>query len=69
MYYYILAHMEVSRVSLITLITPVCALVLGYVLNSEPVTLGILLGTGFILVGLLFHVYGRGIISYVLKTS
>ena len=69
MYYFILTRMEVSRVSLITLITPVCALLLGYALNSEPVTLGILLGTGFILVGLLFHVYGRGIISYVLRSK
>lgn len=69
MYYYILTHMEVSRVSLVTLITPVCALALGYVLNNEPVTPGIVLGTGFILVGLLFHVYGRAIIRHVFRTS
>ena len=59
LYYYILNKMEVGRVALITLITPVCALILGNVLNHEAVSQGVLLGTGFIVAGLLLYEYGR----------
>lgn len=59
MYFYILTHMDVQRVSLITLITPVCALVMGNILNNEPVGTDVMLGTGFIVTGLLFYEYGR----------
>lgn len=63
MYYYILSRMDVSRVSLITLITPVCALGLGNLLNGEPVSHLVITGTGFILSGLLFFEYGHKLVS------
>ena len=62
LYYYVLTSMEVSRVSLITLITPVCALILGNVFNGEIISPVVLGGTGFILAGLIFYEHGQKMI-------
>lgn len=67
MYFYILAHMDVQRVSLVTLITPVCALVMGNMLNNEPVGADVIMGTGFIVTGLLFYEYGRRLAGLVFR--
>lgn len=53
LYYYLLTQVEASRVALITLVTPVTALVLGHFLNNEVLTTSVFLGTGLILLGLL----------------
>ncbi len=53
LFYYILKRVEATRVSLITLLTPVSALILGHFLNDEPITLEIVIGCAFILSGLL----------------
>ncbi|MEE9358209.1 EamA family transporter [Candidatus Vondammii sp. HM_W22] len=37
MYFYVLKHVEATRVALITLITPVTALLLGSLLNGESI--------------------------------
>ena len=58
LYYYLLRHMELVRVALITLITPVSALLLGAVLNGEALTPPVLIGTLLILVGLVSFEYG-----------
>lgn len=55
MFFYILKHIEASKVALITLVTPVVALYLGYALNNETVNNNILVGTGLILVGMMFY--------------
>lgn len=55
LYYYVLKHLEASRVALITLITPVVALLLGHLLNGETIGLRLWLGTGLILGGLFLH--------------
>lgn len=55
LYYYVIKHLDASRVSLITLITPVIALLLGNWLNGEIVGLRLWLGTGLILLGLSAH--------------
>ena len=52
MYYFILKQLDAVKVSLITLISPVCALLLGALLNDEPITASIVLGGGLILSGL-----------------
>ena len=52
LYYYVIQRMEASKVALITLITPVMALLLGHALNGEAIGLRVALGTGLILVGL-----------------
>lgn len=55
LFFYILKHIEVSRVSLITLITPVVALLLGYALNNEVLNASVWLGAGLILLGMSFY--------------
>jgi len=62
LYYYILHRMDVSRVALIT---PICALALGKLLNQEAISAEVAMGTGFIVAGLLVYEYGRKYILYV----
>ncbi|MET0027339.1 MAG: DMT family transporter [Candidatus Thiodiazotropha sp.] len=52
LYYYILRHVETTRVALITLMTPVIALFAGAWLNAETIEPQIWVGTALILVGL-----------------
>lgn len=53
LFYYVLKRVEATRVSLITLMTPVSALLLGHLLNNEPITHEIITGCALILTGLL----------------
>lgn len=53
LYYYVLREIEAVRLSLVTLITPVLALLLGHWLNDEPLRSGIWLGTALVTAGLL----------------
>ena len=55
LFFYILKHVEVSRVSLITLITPVVALFLGYALNNEILNATVWIGTAMIMLGMSFY--------------
>jgi drug/metabolite transporter (DMT)-like permease len=55
LYYYVIKHAEAARVALITLVTPVLALMLGSVLNGEVVTTRVWIGTGLICLGLSLH--------------
>jgi len=59
MYYYVLKHIDTTRVALITLITPVMALMLGHVFNNEALQTEALIGTAAILSGLLLFEYGQ----------
>ncbi|MEM7401751.1 MAG: EamA family transporter [Pseudomonadota bacterium] len=60
MYYYILNKLNAIKVSLITLVSPVCALLLGSLLNDESITISVLIGGGLILSGLaLFEFLGK----------
>jgi len=60
LYYYVLKHVQATRVALITLITPLTALALGHMLNGEPLSMQIVLGAMLILSGLaLFEMGGR----------
>lgn len=52
LYFFVLKAIGASRVSLVTLITPVGALLLGYWVNDEDLTRQILIGTALILFGL-----------------
>jgi len=54
-YYYLLRRVTAVRVSLITLVTPVTALLLGHWLNDEAILPTVWLGTGLILAGLVVH--------------
>ena len=55
--YYALKHLSATRVSLVTMITPVLALLLGTWLNDETVSLRVWSGTGLILAALVVHEY------------
>lgn len=55
LYYYVIKHMEAGKVSLITLVTPVLALLLGSLLNGEDVTTRVWLGAALIGLGLSVH--------------
>lgn len=59
LFFYILKHVSASRVSLITLVTPVTALFLGKYLNNEPLTLETLAGAMMILCGLASYEFGN----------
>ena len=54
-YYYVLSKLAASTVALITLITPVSALLLGNKLNHESINSSIIAGTACILTGLMVH--------------
>jgi len=58
LYFYVLQRMEASRVALITLMTPVLALALGYGVNGEDVGARELIGTAVILLGLASYQWG-----------
>lgn len=51
-YFYLIQRISVNLVTLIPLITPALALVLGFAVNGEQLTLRIVIGSGLILVGL-----------------
>ncbi|MGR9087136.1 MAG: DMT family transporter [Gammaproteobacteria bacterium] len=57
LYYYLLTHLAATRVALITLISPVLALILGRTINHEPLTLKVVSGSALILTALLAHEY------------
>lgn len=59
LYYYVLRQVEATRVALITLVTPVIALLLGHLLNGEPLQSEVWVGTAAILSGLLLFEYGQ----------
>lgn len=54
LFYYVLKHVEAMRMSLITLLTPIGALLLGHLINGEPLNREIIIGSILILTGLLF---------------
>jgi len=61
LFYYVLKRVEAMKASLITLITPVFALLLGHLTNNEPLTWKIIISCSLILSGLLFFEFEGGI--------
>ena len=59
LYFYCLKHLHAERVALITLITPVSALLLGHWLNNEIISQRVWVGTLCILTGLTIYEYGK----------
>lgn len=65
LYFYLLKKLEANRVSLITLLTPVLALMLGQAFNGEVVSAEVLFGSSLIILGLLMHLWGdRFVVRY-----
>ena len=65
LYYYVLRHVEATRVALITLFTPVIALLLGHWLNSEMLNGRVWLGALLIMSGLLVFELGNQWLSRI----
>ncbi len=61
-FYYALKHVSANAIALLTLVTPVLALGLGYGLNHEPLNSEIIIGAVFILLGLALHNWGGKIL-------
>lgn len=58
LYFHVLARMAASRVALITLLTPVLALLIGMLANGEAIGIREIAGTGVILAGLAIYQWG-----------
>ena len=57
LYYYLLTHLPATRVALITLVSPLLALMLGHFMNHEPLTIKVVTGTLLILCALIVHTF------------
>ncbi|MCB1908462.1 MAG: DMT family transporter [Rhodocyclaceae bacterium] len=55
LYYYVIKHLAASQVALVTLMTPVLALVLGQQVNGEVLDARVWLGSALVLLGLALH--------------
>lgn len=62
MYFHVLQRVQATRVALITLVTPITALVLGHVLDGEALTPAVLAGATLILSGLALFEMGDGVV-------
>ncbi len=67
LFFYVLRHVEVSKVSLITLVTPVVALILGNILNHEILNLSVWLGTVLIMLGLALYQFGEQVLASIAR--
>ena len=59
LYFYLLKKLSPERVAIVTLITPITALLLGTFLNDEVISSKVWLGTALILFGLSIYEYGK----------
>jgi drug/metabolite transporter (DMT)-like permease len=59
LYFYLLKNIQAERVALVTLITPVLALLLGAFLNAELISTKVWVGTALVLSGLAMYEYGK----------
>ena len=68
LFYYVLKKLPADAIAIITLITPVLALIIGNHLNHEPLTLHVMAGAGLILTGLGMNYWGRALFAKLGKT-
>ena len=59
LYFYLLTKLNAGRLALITLITPVTALLLGAWLNNEVISFNVWIGTACIIIGLWLYEFGQ----------
>lgn len=65
LYFYIIKRLPTGTISLITLITPMTALILGVMLNGEQISEALVWGSGGILTGLIVHQWGDEVLRRV----
>jgi drug/metabolite transporter (DMT)-like permease len=66
-YYHLIKHLNASQVGLMPLITPVFALLMGYLFNNEILSLSEFIGVFFILLGLFVYQFGKIIYNKLFK--
>jgi drug/metabolite transporter (DMT)-like permease len=59
LYFYLLKKLSPERVAIVTLITPITALLLGAAFNDETISSKVWVGTALILAGLSIYEYGK----------
>lgn len=64
MFFYVLKQIEASRVALVTLMTPVLALLFGQFFNHEQISLELYMGAALILLGMSVYQWGPMILRY-----
>lgn len=69
LYFYVLKHVEANKVALITLVTPVLALLFGHFINREPVLISVWIGAACIIVALSVYQWGDVVLQLLLKRS
>jgi drug/metabolite transporter (DMT)-like permease len=68
LYFYVLKQVPAMMIGLITLITPVLALLLGQLLNGEQTGINVWIGTGIILMGLSLFLWGGRVFRLLIPT-
>ena len=66
-YYYLLQRVSVVVVSMVPMITPMLALILGLTLNNEPLTVRLMIGSGLILTGLGIFIFGKHLFDWYFR--
>jgi len=69
LYFYVLRHVETTRVALVTLVTPVIALLAGQWLNGESIDARVLFGALLIMLGLLGFELGSRLLRFQASPS
>jgi len=69
LYYFVLKNLDAIRVSMITLITPVTALLLGAYFNNELLTLSTLFGAGLVVLGLAIFEFDKVLCKILMSSS
>ncbi len=64
LYFYVLRRIEANTAALVTLVTPVLALLLGAVVNHEPVNARVWGGALLVLTGLALHQWGPALLRW-----
>ena len=54
MFFYLLAHLDTTRIAAISLVTPILSVLIGHAFNAEPLNAEIWTGTGMVVLGLLW---------------
>jgi len=66
LYFYVLKHVQATRVALIALMTPITSLILGNFLNDEVITPDIYIGAALIIAGLaIFELGGKPLPKWI----
>ncbi|MFV1983929.1 MAG: DMT family transporter, partial [Thiohalomonadales bacterium] len=69
LFIYVVKNVEASQVALITLVTPVFALMLGSMLNNEEITFSTYMGAAIITIGLIIYLYGNMFVKLFTRNS